>query len=363
MINFGLNRLRAAFIVSILAVASACSITRETSIPSSSLTPTQLVQVERTATPVFVMTATSTVSSSRAASPTLTLTPTPSPTLSLLNTLPHGQFVVYSAVDNYPAMSFYVVSMDGVLQGRLATGRLSSDATLSSNGKQVAFSTVINLGSPVTLLILDLDQNTFTEAPVEPGCRDPSWAPDGIKLAFTCKGINMLSFQNETTVSIVSPPPEPGSGVHSPEWSPDGKWIAYYIEDSLHHSDGPYFVDASCLSDPLTCNNKTFRFANLAGVLEWSPDSQHLAIAPTKATDNLIRIFDVQSGEVIRELEIWDLGLVTSMAWSPDGKWIAYKQSGTSEIFLIMAEGGQPIRLYEDNTTEDQQVVFWLTIP
>src|SRR5262245_12782407 len=51
----------------------------------------------------------------------------------------------------------------------------------------------------------------------------------------------------------------------------------------------------------------------------WSPDSQMIA---TGSEDSNIRLWDIESGELVRTLE-GHPGAVQSVAWSGDGRWLA----------------------------------------
>jgi len=280
----------------------------------------------------------------------------------LLASLPPGQYVVYSGYDKV-SRAFYVVSMDGTFQGKLVP-QGSIDARLSPDGKRIVFSDSESIFSQTTLLIFDLEQNTTTKILVERGCVHPSWGPDGQTLAIECRNIYVLSLQNGTRERLL-PEYDPEQIEVSPEWSPDGKWIAYYRRVSPFPVDGPYLVDASCLADPLTCNAKTHRLVMLEGVLAWSPDSRYVAIGPfDENKSNTISIFDTQSSQLVRKLKVeLGYGPINTMSWSPDGKWIAFTPRDANGIFLIPAESGEPTLLYADFDTEGKQVVFWLTVP
>jgi WD40 repeat protein len=73
----------------------------------------------------------------------------------------------------------------------------------------------------------------------------------------------------------------------------------------------------------------------------WSPDSRMLA---TGSDDNNIRLWDIESGELVRTLE-GHQGSVWSVAWSGDGQWLA---SGTGDrtVRLWDVESGTEIAVY-----------------
>ena len=74
----------------------------------------------------------------------------------------------------------------------------------------------------------------------------------------------------------------------------------------------------------------------------WSPDSRMIA---TGSDDSNIRLWDIESGELVRTLE-GHQGSVWSVAWSGDGQWLA---SGADDrtVRLWEASSGRLVRTLE----------------
>jgi tricorn protease len=104
-----------------------------------------------------------------------------------------------------------------------------------------------------------------------------------------------------------------------PAWSPDGKWITYFSDES-----GEYQLYV-CQSDG---NGDTRRLTSLeAGFLYepvWSPDSKMICFWDKSGTFHLT---DVESGKtkVVDKLKEW--GRYAPVSWSSDSKWIAYTRA------------------------------------
>ena len=106
----------------------------------------------------------------------------------------------------------------------------------------------------------------------------------------------------------------------TPAWSPDGKSIAYFSDES-----GEYALHIKSQSG----EGETRKIA-LAGKSafyfdpKWSPDSKHIAF-----TDNQLNLWDVEiaSGKLTKVDTDYSYELNRDFAWSGDSKWIAFVKS------------------------------------
>ena len=169
-----------------------------------------------------------------------------------------------------------------------------------------------------------------------------------------------------------------------PDWSSDGRWIAYtsYADGSpqirIQHVrenraakiDKPglqvapawvpgRFELAASLSFSgdeeiylLTGNGKVIkRLTNSVGIdveSTWSPDGRRLAFVSKRAGNPQIYILDTTSGRVQRLT--FEGRYNTQPSWSPKGDRIAYSamNNGVLDIFTINPDGGEPLQLTEN---------------
>lgn len=104
-----------------------------------------------------------------------------------------------------------------------------------------------------------------------------------------------------------------------PSWSPDGKWIAYFSDESgeyqlhLENQDGTGEVKKISLGDA-----PNFYYNPV-----WSPDSKKIAYNDQRVN---LWILDVEKGTntKVDTNTFADLDDVLEPAWSPDSKWITY---------------------------------------
>ena len=122
--------------------------------------------------------------------------------------------------------------------------------------------------------------------------------------------------------------------IMSPDWSPDGKQIAYV---SFENKQAAIYVQ-----DVATGGRRLIsQFPGINGAPSWSPDGRKLALvlsksdSPNQKGSPSIYIMDVASHQLTRLTK--DFYINTEPSWSPDGRKIIFTsdRSGKAQIYQI----------------------------
>ena len=176
------------------------------------------------------------------------------------------------------------------------------------------------------------------------GATDPTWSPDGKRLAFSLfGGIWQVAAEGGPARQITS---SPGYHAH-PAWSPAGDKIAF-VRGAAPAGPIPNISGSLVLVDVATGREQELATANpVASTLAWSPDGARIACALRAPT----------AGAVLHEITLADgrarplhQGLRASpwmeVAWNPKRQEVFFsaQRGGAPQIWSI-APGGPPIAI------------------
>ena len=96
------------------------------------------------------------------------------------------------------------------------------------------------------------------------------------------------------------------------------------------------------------------RFIDSAG--DWSPDGEKFVFTVFAEGDNELAIVDVNSGRIERNIDLDEVGAISSPSWSPDGQYIAFSglNGGVSDIYRLDIETGAVEQLTNDKFADFQ---------
>ncbi|MBZ0113189.1 MAG: PDZ domain-containing protein [Thermoanaerobaculia bacterium] len=141
----------------------------------------------------------------------------------------------------------------------------------------------------------------------------------------------------------------PGVRERDPAWSPDGRWIAYWSDQTGEYELWLRSADGNGSPRQITrdgAENPTWSYA-----VEWSPDGKRLAFADRTAR---LRVLEIASGE-ITEIDRDPFTDPTTYRWSPDSEWLVYLKTGSTRLqslWVWNVTQGNTARLTSDETQE-----------
>jgi len=123
-----------------------------------------------------------------------------------------------------------------------------------------------------------------------------------------------------------------------PAWSPDGKYIAYFSDQSGEYE---LYIRRSDGKEPprrITHDGNCFRYRPV-----WSPDSRKIAFSDKTGSLFVVEIDDGQPIFVDKD----ELSLMGSYSWSADSRWLAYAKNVGNFHSVIMIYDSQQRRTHQ----------------
>ena len=127
-----------------------------------------------------------------------------------------------------------------------------------------------------------------------------------------------------------------GSAERNPAWSPDGRWISYFSDESGDYELYITQSDGKGETLKLTDTGHNYFFGTA-----WSPDSKKILVTDKAGAITLI---DVESGES-KQIDRDEWANQPGVSWSHDSRYITYNKSepksNSSSIWIYDVEAGE----------------------
>ncbi|HKV39087.1 MAG TPA: PDZ domain-containing protein, partial [Blastocatellia bacterium] len=216
------------------------------------------------------------------------------------------------------------------------------------------------------LYTLDLKTEQATQIPVTVES-DDTWArphyvnvqndiisfglsPSGARAVFGARGDVFTVPAKKGDIRNLTPDSS-GSRELWPDWSPDGKSIAYFSDKTGEYELYTKSQDGTGEEKRITTDAHIFRFGTM-----WSPDSTKILFA--EDTFSLYYIA-VAGGKPVK-IDQSTVGRIGNYRWSPDSKWVVYEKNvdnGFGQIFLYSIDQNKSFPV-TDGMTNDRSPAF-----
>jgi len=241
----------------------------------------------------------------------------------------------------------YVVPVIGGEAKRVTFDRRTIAGSLawSPDGKEILFSSTRS-GSPSLWRVSA--SGAGTPQPIAGGSMnayDPTLSRKGNQLAY-----QQVLFQSGIwRLDLTGKRPRPGTPVFvigakgwnfRPQFSPDGKKIAFQSSQSGYHE---IWV---CDSDGYNCGSLT-SLQGVAGAPRWSPDARYLAFEYHPHAYTEVYVAEVAGGQP-RLVDTFPGADNGGPSWSRDGQWLYFysdREHGRWQIWKTRLSGGPPIQV------------------
>ena len=249
----------------------------------------------------------------------------------------HHKMIVF-ATDRDGNAEIYGMAADGKNQTRL-TNHPAADLqpSWSPDGKKIAFTSYRN-GGNIQIFVMDSDGQNPIRLTNKVWDQDPDWSPDGQKIAFT--GYRNVGLRGEAWNMDIYVMDTDGKNRMrltriagnngNPSWSPEGQRIAF-VNSGWGWGPEIYVMDSN--------GENTTRLTDDVGSKRdpsWSPDGQSIAFV----LKNQVYVMD-SDGKNPRKLT--DGPYDFNPTWSPDSELIAFeswrRHDHINEIHLMTADG------------------------
>jgi Tol biopolymer transport system component len=250
----------------------------------------------------------------------------------------------------------YIIGADGSGEQRLTHGpELDVTPIWSPDGQWIAWTRQENWQSNLHVMRSDGTEPHLLTAI---GGLYAAWSPDGRTIAFTTPhGFNdrypevyLVGLDDPTPRRLTSPEVVATTshymGSSQPAWSPDGSRIAFLVE-VLGAGSAVYTVETNGTTATLVSDSP-----GTEGSLAWSPDGAWVAFHTFQ--DGEAHIVMARSDGTDERLLTTDETIDVGPAWSPDGRQLVFtRQLDTGrQVYLVDADGG-PARNISANAFDE----------
>jgi len=262
---------------------------------------------------------------------------------------PDGKSVAYIGAAGGGLDLWTIPSVGGKPSRLTSTLRFKKHPRWSADGKWIAFITVLDNGNTdIHAVSIDGQSLVLTDTSAQED--ELAWSPDSTQIAFTERAgaqTRIMSVDVKTSVAhkLADAP------AWDLRWSPDGKSIAF-VADLLQPKDdrrenSDVFLIPSEGGIPRLLTPGTPRFRDTSP--DWAPDSRRIVYTSDETGYSNLYVLDTQSGSR-SVVTIGNVDLL-SPKWSPNGTAVAYVRHENSlfHVYTVSVSDGLTVRVSQQD--------------
>ncbi|MFP5262647.1 MAG: PDZ domain-containing protein [Blastocatellia bacterium] len=202
---------------------------------------------------------------------------------------------------------------------------------------------------PITISKADWAETVPRAVKVGRWIRSYNLSPDGSHALFGARGeiltVNLATGETRNLTRTS------GAAERTPVWSPDGKSIAYYSDQS-----GEYQLHIQAAGDGSVKRIAIEEKPSFYYEPVWSPDSRKLAFTDKRLN---VWVVDVERNAARRVDTAERYDSPTAPAWSPDSRWLAYTKNRANflrTLYLYSLDTNKPYAVSDERYDADSPV-------
>jgi tricorn protease len=117
-----------------------------------------------------------------------------------------------------------------------------------------------------------------------------------------------------------------GIAEREPSWSPDGRWITYFSDESGENELVILSADGQGEPETITSMGAGYRYQPI-----WSPDSKWMIFTDHESK---FYVFNVEQREIRYFDRVISWGVPSQFRWSPDSQWLTYAKPNMDNMML-----------------------------
>jgi len=260
---------------------------------------------------------------------------------------PDGRSIAFARWSGMNLAEILVLAVSGTLepQGRPRTlpieGTFARGPAWTADGREILYSGGLDVRSNIYRIPADGSAPGHLIEAFGDGVEGPSLSYGSRRLAFSRQLRNSNIWRLDLQARTHAPEPIISSTFReaSPQYSPDGKRIAFYSNRSGLNQ---IWV---CDADGTRAAQLTSMTGNITGTPRWSPDGKQISFDSNTGGDWQIYVMDADGGKPKPLTNDKLNNFVTS--WSRDGGWIYFGKgsNGDEQVWKIAPQGGTAVQV------------------